>query len=373
MLKLLILADIENHHTKKWAVPIANSGINVRLVGFGKRIPDIYNNSNIVVSLFNPKWDYTKSVKGGSLAKLICCMCVFELRAIINSYKPNLIHVHSAATYGMIGLLCGFNPYIVSLWGSDVYIMPKRSFLHLNFLKLNLLRASKIFSTSTAMAREATKYTKKPIYITPFGVDIQQFRPLKKNNIFNKKDIIIGTTKSLEKVYGIDYLIEAFSILNRRYDNYQLKLLIVGDGSEKGNLQNLVASKGLQDNVIFIPKVSPDKMPQICNMIDIFVVLSNSESFGVSILEASACGIPIVATKIGGIPEVVKDGITGFLIPPADPSAAANAIAKLIIDINLRSQMGRVGREFVKRNYNFQYNLDNMISLYKQIAARNGC
>lgn len=95
-------------------------------------------------------------------------------------------------------------------------------------LKYNLKKADKILSTSNVMAKETKLYTNKDIEVTPFGIDIEQFKPMVFESLFDKDDIVIGTVKSLEEVYGIEYLIRAFKIISDKYENLPLKLLIVG-------------------------------------------------------------------------------------------------------------------------------------------------
>jgi len=103
-------------------------------------------------------------------------------------------------------------------------------------------------------------------------------------------------------------------------------------------------------------------------MMDIFVNVSRNESFGVSILESSACEKPIVASNIGGLKEVVVNNVTGFLVESENVDAIADAIEKLVIDKNLRKEMGMKGRKFVKENYEFSTNVEDTISLYKKLT-----
>jgi glycosyltransferase involved in cell wall biosynthesis len=93
----------------------------------------------------------------------------------------------------------------------------------------------------------------------------------------------------------------------------------------------------------------------------------DSESFGVAIIEASACGVPVIVSDAGGLPEVVVDGQTGYIVPRNNPQAAAEKIVNLINDKNARVAMGRAGREFVLKNYEWKENADRMEKLYKEI------
>ena len=111
-------------------------------------------------------------------------------------------------------------------------------------------------------------------------------------------------------------------------------------------------------------------VPDYLNMIDVYVALSiiDSESFGVAIVEASACEIPVVVSNVGGLPEVVDDTITGFVVKSKNSQEAAKAIEKLILNKELRLKMGKAGRERVKELYNWEENVNQMINIYKSIV-----
>ena len=96
---------------------------------------------------------------------------------------------------------------------------------------------------------------------------------------------------------------------------------------------------------------------------------SRAEAFGVAALEAQACGLPVVASNVGGLPEVVRDGETGLLVPPEAPQALAAALMTLIQDPQLRADMGRNGREWVLERYEWRHNVDEMLGIYERVKA----
>ena len=217
------------------------------------------------------------------------------------------------------------------------------------------------------MVKEINLYTDKIIEVTPFGVDINQFKPVNFISIFDKGDIVIGTVKSLEEVYGIEYLIKAFKIVSDRYPKMPLKLMIVGDGSLKKELEQLTENLNLEDKTVFTGKVPSVDIPKYQNMLSVSVSVSNSESFGVAIIEASACEKPVVVSDVGGLPEVVVDDITGIVVPSKNPQRTAEAIERLILDENLRENMGKSGRKRVEELYDWDDNVKQMINIYKDM------
>jgi glycosyltransferase involved in cell wall biosynthesis len=364
-MKLLILSDPNSVHTIKWAKSLAQKGIDVVIFGLGDFIVTDYDGFanikvqtlNMVVSQFDNVW----------VSKIKYLKALPMVKKIILDFKPDIVHAHYATSYGLLGSLSGFYPFVLSVWGSDVFSFPLKSPIHKMILKYNLKKADKILSTSHVMAIETKLYTEKEIEVTPFGIDMQQFKPMDIKSLFDKDDIIIGTVKTLEEKYGIEYLIRAFKIVSNKYYNLPLKLLIVGGGSLEKHLKKLSKELNIENKTVFTGKVPFIDVPKYHNMLSVFVSVSNSESFGVAIIEASSCGKPVVVSNVGGLPEVVEDGITGIVVPPRDPDMTAQAIERLVVDRNLRTQMGNAGRERVRRLYNWDDNVKQMIKIYNEV------
>ena len=363
-MRLLLLSNPNSVHTIKWAKSLADNGVDIIIFGLNDFIVNDYvNYSNIEVLTLNE----SLSRKEGSMSKLKYLKALPAIKRIIKEFKPDIIHAHYATSYGLLGALSGFSPFVISVWGSDVFSFPKKSFLHRAMLKFNLEKADKILSTSHIMAKETALYTNKNIEVTPFGIDMEQFKPMTIKSLFDKKYIVIGTVKSLEKEYGIEYLIKAFKILSDKYKELPLKLLIVGGGSLDLKLKQLTKSLNIEGQTIFTGKVPFEDVSKYHNMLSVSVFLSNSESFGVSIIEASSCAKSVVVSNVGGLPEVVEDGVSGFIVPPMDPETTVTAIEKLILDKDLNHKMGQAGRQRVEKLYNWANNVNHMLSIYKDL------
>lgn len=368
-MKILLLSDPASAHTVKWVKYLTEEGIEVILFGITKydgRDYSSFNNLRIINAGINK--DY-KVLRDGSFSKLIYLKSFPLLMKTIRSEQPDILHAHYLSSYGLLGALTLFKPFVVSVWGSDIYNFPSRSILHKIIIKTVLLRAQKILSTSRIMAEETQKYTNKTVTVTPFGVDVNLFYPEKRFSLFNKNDFVIGTIKSMEKKYGIDILIKSFAEVKTIHPTLPLKLLIVGDGSLLNYYKKMVYDLGLSDYTIFTGYIAPEQIPNYQNMLNISCILSReeSESFGVSAIEASACGIPVIATKIGGLPEVVENNITGILVEVDNVTQVVEAINKLINDDSLRSKMGKNGRKKVIDHFEIKKCVSIMLSIYKSL------
>jgi glycosyltransferase involved in cell wall biosynthesis len=181
--------------------------------------------------------------------------------------------------------------------------------------------------------------------------------------------VVIGTAARLSPEKGLTYLIDALVTLRERYGE-RVTLRIAGEGPERAKLEAQVATLGLADAVEFTGWLEHDKLPAFLNELDVFALPSTWEGFGVAAAEASACGLPVVATDVYGIPDVVRPGVTGLLVPPKDPAALARALGQLIDNPALRSQFGRAGREYVASHYDWRDNAKQMESIYASLVAK---
>jgi glycosyltransferase involved in cell wall biosynthesis len=354
-------------HTLRWARSLSEKDYKIIIFGLGILHMDEYSKiQDVQVITFGEIVD--AQGKNNSFRKYRYLKAVPSVRKIIKHFKPDIVHAHFASSYGLLGALSGFHPFILSAWGTDIFDFPKISLVNKGILKYNLWRADRLLSTSRVMKNEMQQYTGKEIIVTPFGVDIEIFTPMiesKKHE--TRKKIVIGTIKSLEKRYGIDYLIKAFKIVCDRHEEMYLELLIAGGGSMEKTLKALAQKEGVWDKTIFAGKITPDEVPKYHNKMTVTVFLSNSESFGVSTLEASACEKPVVVSNVGGLPEVVIDSKTGIIVKKGDILAAADAIEKLILSESLRRDMGIKGRKMVSDSFSWEDNVNQMIAIYKDV------
>ena len=299
-----------------------------------------------------------------------------KVRQLLAEIKPDLFHVHYASGYGTLGRLSKYHPLLLSVWGSDVYDFPATSWLHRALVANNLKEADWIASTSYVMAEQTRSLCEdiEHLSITPFGIDIAQFRPQPQQD---PNYLTVGTVKKLMPKYGIDILIKAFAqarqtaIANDADLANKLRLTLVGEGKQREELETLVKELKIDTVTTFVGAVPHKDVPRYLNQMDIYVAASrlDSESFGVAVLEASACELPVVVSNAGGLPEVVEDGETGYIAPKEDVAATATAIGKLIASSAERDRLGKAGRKLVLDRYVWSANVDLMYEIYGRVLA----
>ncbi|MCE5322976.1 glycosyltransferase [bacterium] len=349
-MRLAILSDGISSHAQKWVRSLSERGHDVHLIS----MENMEDPGDVRVHLLPFKRPFGYYLNVGIL------------RRLLKKIQPDLLHVHYASGNGTLGRLANYRPCILSVWGSDVFKFPYQSRSRFNILRRNLEHYDYILSTSSAMADQVTDlypHLARPTVI-PFGVNTAQFRPI---SPAGKNDFVtVGIIKSLRHSYAIDILLKAFAKASCD-DSLKMRLMIVGNGSLKRQFVDLAQSLNIQNLVDFVDRIPHHDVPRYMNRIDIFVNASRSESFGVAVLEASACGVPVITSSVGGLPEVTVNGVTGKIVPAEDVDALADAILLLARDESLRKEMGENGREFVKEHYEWSACVDRMEEVYKNI------
>jgi len=281
-----------------------------------------------------------------------------------DSFKPDLVHAHYAAGNGLLGLSCRVRPFLVSVWGSDI---DKKSNNPISkwINKHVLNKADHISATSSFLKAEAIKLlpsVKNKISIIPFGVNV----PGSIVPAAEKTSPDICFIKVHRHIYGADILLEAMALVKKEIPGIKLRLA----GSENSYtlvLKKLIAELELGENVQFVGFINNDEIYSFIREHDFMVMPSRSESFGVAALESSACGRAVIASNVGGVPEVVIDTETGILVEPENHMALARAIIELAKNPEKCRQMGRAGYDFVKENYDWEKSLEAMSELYDRL------
>ena len=219
---------------------------------------------------------------------------------------------------------------------------------------------ARIISTSQRYAESSRilRRYKAKVRIVPNGVDCERFHPAidpnpvrSRVNLREDKIILfVGALSRWHGYKGLDVLIKAFASASRLRKD--IALMVVGDGSMRQTYEKLASDLNLTDRVFFVGDVPDEALPSYYAASDLLVLPSKdrSEGFGLTILEANACGKPAIGSEVGGIPDVIKHGFNGLLVPPDNPEELCRAMLSLIENDSLRKTMGRNGRTFAEEH-----------------------
>ncbi|HEF8774845.1 glycosyltransferase [Providencia manganoxydans] len=364
-MKIVLLSAASSIHTVRWANGLDSIGHEIHVIS-----------QHPLIDSFNPTVKVHLLPYRGALGYFTS---VFSVKKLLKKINPHIVNAHYASGYATTARLVGYHPWLLSVWGSDIYDFPNKTYIHKWLVQKNLRAADHVASTSYCMATETRKLVPElnDISITPFGVNLNDYSDLQPVSPIQKEKLVIGTVKTMKPKYGIDTLIEAYSILIKRFrdntDNLKpaiplLELRLVGGGEQTKQLQLLATNLGISDSVKFVGQVPHSHVPKELEKLDIYVALSrlDSESFGVAIVEASASGRPVIVSDAGGLPEVTVDGETGIIVPRDNPIAAADALEKLILNPELRHSMGINGRLHAAKYYSWDQCIYTMLDVYQK-------
>jgi len=263
-------------------------------------------------------------------------------------------------------------PYFIYVNGGDLLRERKkseRSALKRGTARAILGRAAGIVGTSAWVAhlasdvmREVGVETLPPVAALDLGTDPVRFHPSRDTGALRRRwgvgdAPLIITVARLVPHKGQDIGIQALSALRRDFPD--LRYILVGEGHDEARLRGLAESNGLGSSVGFVGPMRDDELPEAYATSTIYLGASrvdseiNVEGFGISFLEAGACGVPSVAGDSGGVRSAVRDGETGIVVPPTDAEAVTGAIHSLLLDPERRARMGRAARRAVETHYNW--------------------
>ncbi len=212
------------------------------------------------------------------------------------------------------------------------------------------------------------------VSVVPSGIDFSVHKTglprdyLHKECGFEPGDYLVGIVAQLEDHKGHRYLIEAANILKEK--TRKVKIVVVGEGSLRMELTKQAQPLNVKDLVYFMGFRAD--IPRILASLDLFVLSSHLEGLGSSIMDAMACRLPVVATRTGGIPELVKNGETGLLVPPRNPEALAEAILTLYRDKRQAARLAQAGYDFIHERFSAEAMAEKTLAVYDKIAAAKG-
>jgi glycosyltransferase involved in cell wall biosynthesis len=289
--------------------------------------------------------------------------------------KPDLIHAHFSYPdgFGMIGLAKKWKiPLVISALGT---IERKVAYegSHTSRLIIETMNfADRVLSVSEDLKLHIVNLgiNENKVIVVPNGVDTEKFKPLGKENARNLLNLpvdknIVLFVGALRGIKGVDYLIEAA----KNFVNTNTELYMVGrDDGLKKNLLKMAYELKITDLVKFIGPVNHEDIPLWISASDILVLPSLSEGRPNVVLEALACEVPVVATDVGGIPELMINGETGYLVPAKNSLELSKKVNKLLEDESLRKKMGKLGRKsIIQRGLTWEAHAKKTVDIYSEL------
>jgi N-acetyl-alpha-D-glucosaminyl L-malate synthase BshA len=275
---------------------------------------------------------------------------------------------HAAAAYLAVQAIGDNAPKIVTtLHGTDITLIGQdRSFY--SIAKFSIETSDGLTTVSRYLEKKTyeTFEIKKKIEVIPNFVDTDRFNPegaaCARSNLAHPEQKIIMHISNYRPVKNAPDVVRIFNIIQKRIPS---RLFLIGDGPDAGNTMNLARKLDISDRVTFLG--NQDRVNNILPLADLFLLPSASEAFGLAALEALSCGVPVVGSVVGGLPELIANDVNGYLCPIGDVEGMAERSIQILTDESLHRKLSTTARQFVLENYKNNEIIDRYLNYYKEV------
>ena len=370
-MRICYVADGASIHTQRWLNYFAKKGHEVHLICW-KLMPGYDENIHIhLLTRLAPKiWTVSQY--------LSALLWIFQTRHLVKKIKSDIVDGHFITVYGFLAACSGFHPLVVSAWGSDILIYPKRNFFFKAITKYALKRADLVTFNSEIAKRGLIELGTNPekLMLVCNGVDTKEFSPQRRDEGFRGK---LGVSKSptvisvrnFKAIYNVEMLIKAVPSVLKQVP--ETKFIVAGNGEQREYLTNLANSLGILGTVRFVGWVSHDELPKYLASSDIYVTTSLSDSSSVSLQEAMACQLAPVVTDIPANHAWIENGKNGFIVPINDVQMLADKVICLVKHEHLREEFGRINRRIIQERAEYEKQMAEVEKGYRGLEQRDEC
>ncbi len=292
------------------------------------------------------------------------------LRGILRRFDA--VNIQFLADWGFTPEVLRSGCVVATPWGSDVVPPPGEPLPSavLSAARKSLLRHAQAISawgpSFAATVAQFVDIDPQRVTVLPLGVDVELFKPAARCLTTDSMAYRVGFYKGFRPVYGPVHLIRAIPRVLEELPTTRFDL--IGDGPELARCRKVAENLGVTSSIEWIPRQPHHRIPNWLARWDLTVVPSECEAFGVAALESAAMGVPVVASNVGGLPDAVRDGVTGMLVPPQCPEALARAIVSLLKDAARRQAMSEAGQVWVRDHFDWNRVLDQWEAMFCRVA-----
>jgi len=360
----MLLADAESVHTQRWVRYFADKGHEVHLISLA--VSGKCHLPNVGLHFLE--------VKRG-LRVIPVMALVTRARRLLNRIEPDILHAHYAIPYGFWGALTMFHPFILTAWGSDILIMPRRSRMSKWKVKFALARADAITCDAEHLIERMGELCaeRRKVKLVYFGVDTQQFNPGMRDERFKQSiglrsdSPVVISLRSLNQLYDVESLIRAAPLILNQVP--ETEFIVAGDGKQRNYLEDLARSLGVADSMKFVGFIANDELPRYLASVEIYVSTSLSDAgLAASTAEAMASQLPVIVTDVADNRNWVKDGEGGFVVPPRNPTLLAERIVYLLKNKSARDNFGIFNRMVMQERNEYRKQMEKVEHIYKELA-----
>jgi L-malate glycosyltransferase len=351
-MKILYVSDAQSIHTRRWAEAYRDIGNEIHIASFRpNEIPGVQ----------------VHCIDALKLGKVGYLFSIPRLRRLFKMIRPDIVHAHYITSYGFIAAIAGLHPLIITAWGSDILVTPKKSIIMKLITRYALLKADFVTTVAEHMNHEVVSLgvsIKKCMAIT-MGIDFNKFTLHNKRQFHSPSSYRILSTRRFESICDVGTLISAIGMMSEK--GFKIHVDLVGSGKQEAALKLKVSKLGLQEIFTFHGIVTLDRLLSLLAQDDIFVSTSLSDGNNISLNEAMAMGCYPVATNIPANSQWINHGENGLLYSPGDPFSLFCMLRQIYGGIAF-DEIASKNRELIERKANWVHCIDTMNGLYHSLG-----
>ena len=289
-----------------------------------------------------------------------------DLKRVIREIQPDLIQAGPLQRSALLVALAGFHPLMSMSWGYDLVYDAHRNPLWRWATRYTLQRSDMMLGDCDTIRDLAISFGMPAgrIVTFPWGIDLEHFSPPTSSRPQDGAFTLLST-RSWEPIYGVDVIARAFVQVARQRP--EVRLVLLGNGSQAAMLRQTFARGDVADRVVTPGQVSHNSLPRYFRSADLYLSASHSDGTSISLLEAMACGCPVVVSDIPGNREWVTVGENGWQFPDGDANALAGTILTAIDRREDLNEMGRAARQVTELRADWKVNFQKLLDAYENI------
>ena len=292
-----------------------------------------------------------------------------DLKRVLRTVQPDVLHAGPVPTVAFIAAVSGFHPLVSMSWGSDLLRDIDQDRIQNRAAHYALKRSDVLVGDCLAVQKKAVElgFPAERVVLFPWGVDLDRFSPGPGDHVRTKlgwqDEFVLLSLRSWEPIYGVDVIARAFVLAAQQ--EARLRLILLGSGSEEQRIRDILHQGGIEERVFFGGQVSNTDLPVYYRAADLYLSASYSDGSSVSLMEALACGRPVLVSDIAGNWEWLENNNTGWLFKDGDEFALAEGILNACRNRRLLEEFGKSARQVAEEKADWSKNFQKLLGAYE--------
>lgn len=371
-MRICYIADASSLHTQRWVNYFARREHEIHVISELGLVPGRGGEGYVegvqlhLLTRLAPRiWPVSKYFSG--------LLWLIQVRRLVKRIKPDIVDAHYITPNGYMGVFSGFHPLILTAWGSDILIQPRRNPLWRILTRYALKKAEIVICNSDTVRKGLFELGASPSKIRKVynGIDTQQFNPRQKDEALKNSLGISGAPtviciRNFRPAYNVRMLIQTIPLILEKVP--AARFILAGSGEQRDYLNSLANSLEVSDSIRFVGRIPRDELPRYLSSSEVYVSTSLTDSTSLSLQEAMACELAPVVTDLPANREWITDGENGFIVPINDTHMLADRVVYLLKNKEAREKFGKASVRIIVERAEYAKQMGGMEEIYQKLA-----